>query len=661
MRGALAMIRELRSSLLLVLLLLGVVSASAQTVTQIRNVGPRSNRLNLVVFSEGYTSAELATKFPSDAQAQIDAFLSAPPYSEYAAYMNIFTIAVASAQSGSDHPSRGEFKNTYFNSTYDSYGQDRLVTIPPNDYDDNFNNGRGKAFALLAQFVPEYDLVLMVVNDTQYGGSGGAVAIASINEFANEILIHESGHTFAALADEYDIDAPQITPAEAPNATQQTNRDAIKWHSWILPSTPIPTPETGDYNDVIGLFEGANYRPTGWYRPKQFCKMNTLGPPFCEVCAEALTLNVYKRISPIDDVYPAAGSTVTIDASQSTSFGVVRLKPVNHTLSVQWYIDNVAVAGATSSGFSASGSSLAVGQHTVRADVFDPTTFVRTDPAGDLRRSVSWTLNVTAGSSPSPAPLLNISTRLMAQSGENVMIGGFIITGTDNKRVLLRAIGPSLAQSGVGNPLPDPILDLHNKAGTIIASNDNWKVPNQAEIEATTVAPHHDLESALIATLAPAQYTAVMQDKGGASGVGLVEAYDLARDVNSRLVNISTRGLVQPGNNVMIGGFIVGSSGSGQAKIAVRALGPSLANAGINGALPDTILELHNASGTIVASNDEWKQTQQAEIASMNLELQDDRESALATTVSAGNYTAVVRGKNGASGVGLVEIYNVGR
>ncbi len=274
----------------------------------------------------------------------------------------------------------------------------------------------------------------------------------------------------------------------------------------------------------------------------------------------------------------------------------------------------------------------------------------------------------TATPTPTPSTLLNISTRMRVLTGDQVLIGGFIITGTDPKTVIIRGIGPSL--SGVGVALSDPTLELHQ--GSTVTTNDNWKINDQtgqsqeAAIRATTIPPPNDLESAVIATLAPGNYTAILAGKNGGTGVGLVEVYDLAQAANSKLANISTRGFVDTGNNVMIGGLIVGGgSGGGAAKVIVRALGPSLSGAGVAGVLADPTLELHDGSGTTLATNDNWKindqtgQSQEADIRATTIPPSNDLESAIVATLSPGNYTAIVRGKNNTTGVGLVEVYNL--
>jgi hypothetical protein len=243
-----------------------------------------------------------------------------------------------------------------------------------------------------------------------------------------------------------------------------------------------------------------------------------------------------------------------------------------------------------------------------------------------------------------------------------VLIGGFIVTGTEPKKVILRAIGPSLANANppVANALADPILELHEPDGTVI-TNDNWKDTQEAEIIASTIPPTNDLESAIVATLNPGAYTAIVSGKNGGTGVGLVEAYDLDQAAASQLANISTRGFVETQDNVMIGGLIIGGGGGGSTKVIVRAIGPSLANANppVPGALADPFLELHDGNGATIASNDNWKDTQEAEIIATTIPPTNGLESAIVATLNHGNYTAIVSGKNDGTGVALVEAYNL--
>ncbi len=255
------------------------------------------------------------------------------------------------------------------------------------------------------------------------------------------------------------------------------------------------------------------------------------------------------------------------------------------------------------------------------------------------------------GQQPTPATLGNISTRLRVETGDNVLIGGFIVTGTQPKKVIVRAIGPSLPVPG---KLENPTLELYGPAG-LITSNDNWQdAPNRQEIIDSTVPPTNDLESAILTTL-PANstgYTAIVRGASGGTGVGLVEVYDLDRTVDSKLANISSRGFVQTDDNVMIGGFIV--VGTGTQRVIVRAIGPSLP---VPGALADPTLELYNSDGMVIASNDNWRSDQEAEIIASTVPPTNDLESAIVATLPATGHTAIVRGKNGTTGVALVEVY----
>jgi len=254
---------------------------------------------------------------------------------------------------------------------------------------------------------------------------------------------------------------------------------------------------------------------------------------------------------------------------------------------------------------------------------------------------------------------LNISTRVLVGSGDDVAIAGFIVSGSEAKMVIICAIGPSLRGAGISNALQDPTLELHDSSGALIASNDNWKDTQQAEIQASDLAPADDHESAIVRTLSPGSYTAIMRGKAEASGIGLIEGYDLGSSTDSIFANISTRGLVGTGDNAMIGGLIVGGSGGGVNVVVARALGPSLSSAGVQNALQDPTLELHDQNGALIDSNDNWKDRQQALIERQNLAPADDREAALLDVVPAGAYTAIVRGKDDTTGVALVEFYNI--
>jgi len=257
------------------------------------------------------------------------------------------------------------------------------------------------------------------------------------------------------------------------------------------------------------------------------------------------------------------------------------------------------------------------------------------------------------------ATLANISTRAMVGAGDNVLIAGFIVNGTQTKPILVRGLGPSLAGPPFSVPsvLADPTLELYDSTGAIIQSNDNWKDTHEVAIEATGLAPTSDSEAAILAQLTPGAYTAILRGANETVGNGLVEFYDLDTTLDSRLANISSRGLVQTGDEVMIGGFITGGAESGE--VLVRALGPSLAQLHVAGVLSDPTLELHDENGAVIGSNDNWQDTQGAAIEATGIAPTDPKEAALISALAPGNYTAIVRGANGTTGISLVEVYKL--
>lgn len=267
-------------------------------------------------------------------------------------------------------------------------------------------------------------------------------------------------------------------------------------------------------------------------------------------------------------------------------------------------------------------------------------------------------LLVSPTPSPTPVELGNLSTRLSVGTSDNVLIGGFIITGTDPKLVVVRALGPSLSVHGVTGVLANPSLELHDSTGITIATNDNWmdlSLADQMVLTDNSLAPADSAESAIVRTLNPAGYTAIVHGVNETTGVALVEVYDLdGGTIGSRFANISTRGFVQTGDNVMIGGMIV--LGDSAATVIVRAIGPSLT---LPGALQDPYLELHDQNGATIASNDNWRSDQEEEIIASGLAPSSDAESAIVAAIEPGPYTAIVRGVNDTTGVALVEFYQL--
>jgi hypothetical protein len=259
--------------------------------------------------------------------------------------------------------------------------------------------------------------------------------------------------------------------------------------------------------------------------------------------------------------------------------------------------------------------------------------------------------------------LMNISTRAQVLTGDNIAIGGFIIYGSDPIQVVARAIGPSLASAGVSGPLQDPVLELHDSKGAVVMTNDNWQDAQETDIRASGLAPTDARESAVLTTLAPGAYTVVIRGKNDITGVALVEIYDLSKDANSKLANISTRGFVDP-DHFLIGGTIAGGNGPGNVELVVRALGPELRNQGLvePNILLNPAFEVYDAHGAVVAANDDYAEPSgNPNTFPREFYPSDFSDAVTGLVLPAGRYTVVVHGNYGAHGNALVEIYDLNR
>ena len=348
---------------------------------------------------------------------------------------------------------------------------------------------------------------------------------------------------------------------------------------------------------------------------------------------------------------------VPLNAGGTASFDTSDLGAGEHTITAVYASDTIFAAS--------SGNAI----HSVMG-VATPTPTPTPPPNSTPTPTPTPTSTPTASpsSSPSPTPTataaqtVNLSTRMRVRSGDNVGIGGFIITGSEPKQVLLRAIGPSLTSSGVFDPLSDPVLELHGPDTFVTVTNDNWRdnPVQEALIKATGIPPTNDLESAIHATLVPGNYTAVVGGKDNTEGVGLVEIYDLNPGAPSKLANLSTRALVGMGDNIVIAGFMLGQS-SGADRVALRGLGPSLTGAGVVNPLGNPILELRDGNGALLTSNNDWQDNpaQAAALAAEGLQPTNPLESGIVATLPPGLYTALLAGLNGGTGIALVEVYDL--
>jgi hypothetical protein len=428
------------------LLLSSVSLAEIFPINDLLITGPTDRRINIVFVSEGYRYVEM-DQFELDVQQVLDGLFSESPYAEYQNFFNVYSVEVPSQQSGTDHPGTAPdcpvemptfHNNTYFNSTFDYAGIHRALVV---------KNSQA-VYETLQDNMPEWDVVFIVVHTEYYGGTGGSFATISMNPACTEIALHELGHSFAGLADEYDYGG--MTPYEGPNVTNETDRELIRWNSWIEETTPIPTPEESTYSEVVGLFEGAVYQAIGWYRPKLDCKMKILGVPFCEVCSEQTVNSVYNILqTPVDNYEPALDS-IAVASNEILPFVVHAVETVPNTIRVVWRInDDIVADGVDLLLFDA--SLYEPGEHLVTASITDTTLLVRSAAPDQLSTEIEWVVsieeNVTGSELPQPHaavlrqnypnPFNPVTTiRYFLPAGGEVLLQVFDVHGREIKRLV---------------------------------------------------------------------------------------------------------------------------------------------------------------------------------------------------------------------------------
>jgi hypothetical protein len=366
-------------AIVLMLLMFNVNSFSQAKLDTIFGNFSSDNRLNMVFVSEGYSQAELG-KFLTDVKSLTGSIFTHEPFKEYKNYFNVFALSVASQESGTSNVSAGINKNTYFGTGFTG----RLLWF-------RSDTGSQKVISLLSKMKPDYNLAVLIVNTQEYGGAGGTIPVISLNSQSVGLFLHETGHGFAGLIDEYDNDQ-SYPPYEGPNTTAQKQRDLIRWNVWINQSTPIPTPQTAQYQTNVGLFEGAAYRPTGWFRPQLKCMMRALADPYCSVCKENMIAKIYSHVSPVDSVFPVQ-DTIQFHENGPNILKVKRMQPETHTLTCKWIVNDKPI-GSQSDSINIYASDLKVGMNKVVCTVEDLTSDVRM--AGlkiALRDTVVWFVN----------------------------------------------------------------------------------------------------------------------------------------------------------------------------------------------------------------------------------------------------------------------------
>ena len=390
--------------------------------------GPPANRVDLVIVGDGYTAAQEAD-FMADAQNVASEFFSITPLTEYANYYNLYLLAAASAQAGADHPPyeaqceywdstccgdpamlgdplQGQMVDTAFDSRFCANWIHRLLVA-----------NEGKVMAAVGAAIPDWDQILVIVNDETYGGSGGAIAVVSMNYAAVDVAQHEYGHSFVNLADEYESPYPGYPPcSDAPgspygsceaNVTDITLREQIKWLPWILGSTPIPTPETYQYDGLVGLFEGARYQSTGMYRPGLSCIMRALGEPFCQVPSQEYVLTLYRGGWGVPNqgirlIEPGTAQPVThaicLAQPDEETFSADLLGPIGGPpIEITWLDNGVVIPDATSNTYIYTSGDVSVGAHELTLHVKDATTLVNPQmDEGELDEGTTWLVDIVS-------------------------------------------------------------------------------------------------------------------------------------------------------------------------------------------------------------------------------------------------------------------------
>lgn len=363
-------------------------SASAFDVERIVNSGDPTNRINVVILGDGFRAQDQA-ELTAKANELVTEFQNLALFSSYKQYFNFTVVHTISNTNGAIDGDDNPNPDTIFGSYYNCAGIDRLICL----------GDEAAVFNVLATDVPEYqpalDIAIVVVNDSKYGGSGGTLSTYSVNEFASQIAVHEIGHSFGNLADEYSDPYPGYPDCQnecpEPNATTSAHLTlaTLKWGHWVENGTNLPT--TGNDPDLVGAYQGGRYQPSTVYRPVPNCIMRSLGQAYCPVCSEAMILRVYDKTRLVEMPSPSAG-TVTVGTESIQAFSIIGPKPEPDSIKATWTVDGAEVfVGPT---LNLDGKTLTEGAHTLKVDLIDESAIVREDPNSLLTDTHSWELDV---------------------------------------------------------------------------------------------------------------------------------------------------------------------------------------------------------------------------------------------------------------------------
>jgi len=389
-------------SVFLTLVLLQGKAQGEDLLEEVSITGSSANRVDLVITGDGYTAAQ-ADLFRGHVEDLLDEVFDETPWSGYMGYFNIHQVVTQSAESGADHPSQGVYKDTYFDSQFDYYGIDRLTWA-----------NISKVVNVVTGLVPEVDQIVLIINDPAYGGSGGSVAMVSAHSSAGRILLHELGHSFGNLADEYTDPYPEYPAGDPePNVDFDHTFDDIKWNLWIETQTPLPSifEDAIDNYYPVGAYEGARYLTTGIYRPAPNCMMKSLSFRYCDVCREAMVQGFYGYVDPLDGVSPT-DSMVVVDRGRTDLLPLIFAAEAVPTLTgdsldLGWSLNGGPPQGGPEFAFDPSALGLENGEHLLEVEVSDPTLWVRLDPQERLISNHQWSISVVGDGIDGGVPLFD--------------------------------------------------------------------------------------------------------------------------------------------------------------------------------------------------------------------------------------------------------------